>query len=47
MAESAQLLGISNAIVDVLVHVDEDFIKKLGVPSGSMTLIDEAHAHEI
>lgn len=47
MTESAQLLGISNAIVDVLVHVDEDFIKKIGAPSGSMTLIDEAHAHEI
>ena len=47
MAESAQLLGISNAIVDVLVHVDEDFIEKIGAPSGSMTLIDEVHAHEI
>jgi sugar/nucleoside kinase (ribokinase family) len=47
MTKSAQLLGISNAIVDVLVHVDEDFIKMIGAPRGSMTLIDEAHAHEI
>ncbi len=47
MTQSAQLLGISNAIVDVLAHVDEDFLGKIGVPRGSMTLIDEARAHEI
>ncbi len=47
MTRSVQLLGISNAIVDVLAHVDEDFLEKIGVPRGSMTLIDEARAHEI
>ncbi len=47
MTQSVQLLGISNAIVDVLAHVDEDFLKKIGVPRGSMTLIDEARAIEI
>ncbi len=47
MTRSVQLLGISNAIVDVLAHVDEDFLKLIGAPRGSMTLIDEARAHEI
>ncbi len=47
MTQSVQLLGISNAIVDVLAHVDEAFLEKIGVPRGSMTLIDEARAHEI
>ena len=47
MTESVQLLGISNAIVDVLAHVDEEFLRKIGVPRGSMTLIDEARAQEI
>ena len=47
MTESVQLLGISNAIVDVLAHVDEAFLAKVGVPRGAMTLIDEARAHEL
>lgn len=47
MTNSVQLLGISNAIVDVLAHVDEDFLEQIGAPRGSMTLIDEARAHEI
>jgi sugar/nucleoside kinase (ribokinase family) len=47
MTEATSLLGISNAIVDVLAHVDEDFLDKIGAPRGSMTLIDEERAHEI
>ena len=47
MTESVQLLGISNAIVDVLAHVDEAFLEKVGVPRGAMTLIDEARAREL
>jgi len=47
MADSIKLLGISNAIVDVLSHVDDDFLNKIGAPAGSMTLIDEDRAHEI
>lgn len=42
-----QLLGIGNAIVDILAHVDEDFLVGLGIPRGSMTLIDEGRAREI
>lgn len=47
MTEATGLLGISNAIVDVLAHVDQDFLEKIGAARGSMTLIDEDRAHEI
>ncbi len=42
-----QLLGISNAIVDILANVDEEFLHKIGAPAGSMTLIDKDRAREI
>lgn len=44
---TVQLLGISNAIVDVLAHVDKDFLEKIDAPPGSMTLIDSDRAREI
>lgn len=47
MSTTDSLLGISNAIVDVLAHVDEEFLARIGAPRGSMTLIDENRAHEI
>lgn len=47
MTHSVQLLGISNAIVDVLAHVDQSFLDSIGAPLGSMTLIDEDQAQEI
>jgi len=47
MNHSVQLLGISNAIVDVLAHVDDKLIEKLGLVPGSMTLIDLERAREI
>ena len=47
MTEPVQLLGISNAIVDILAHVDSAFLEEIGAPLGSMTLIDERRAHEI
>ena len=47
MTHSVQLLGISNAIVDVLAHVDHAFLDSIGAPPGSMTLIDEAQAKDI
>jgi sugar/nucleoside kinase (ribokinase family) len=47
MTDNVQLLGISNAIVDVLAHVDHELIEKIGVVPGSMNLIDERRAHEI
>jgi sugar/nucleoside kinase (ribokinase family) len=47
MTDSIQLLGISNAIVDVLAHVDAEFLGSIGAEPGSMTLIDQDRAHEI
>jgi sugar/nucleoside kinase (ribokinase family) len=47
MTDDTQVLGISNAIVDVLAHIDDSFLDKIGAPRGSMTLIDEQRAHEI
>ena len=47
MTHETQLLGISNAIVDVLAHVDAAFLNKIGVVRGAMTLIDKDRAHEI
>ncbi len=47
MTQSVQLLGISNAIVDVLAHVDNAFLETIGAPLGSMTLIDEHQAQDI
>lgn len=47
MTHPVQLLGISNAIVDVLAHVDEAFLESVGAPIGSMTLIDENRAGDI
>ena len=47
MTHDVQLLGISNAIVDVLAHIDSDFLGRIDAVPGSMTLIDEARAHDI
>ena len=47
MADNVQLLGISNAIVDVLAHVDQDLIERIGLVPGSMNLVDKRQAHDI
>jgi sugar/nucleoside kinase (ribokinase family) len=47
MNQPVQLLGISNAIVDVLAHIEDDFLEKIGAVPGSMTLIDKERAREI
>ncbi|WP_315784391.1 adenosine kinase [Bradyrhizobium sp. SZCCHNPS1003] len=41
------VLGIGNAIFDVLVHADEAFLARHGMTKGSMALIDEARAAAI
>jgi adenosine kinase len=41
------VLGIGNAIFDVLVRTDEGFLLKHGMTKGGMTLIDEARAAAI
>ena len=47
MTASIQVLGISNAIVDVLAHVDEEFLTKIKAPKGSMILVDSDRAQEV
>jgi sugar/nucleoside kinase (ribokinase family) len=41
------VLGIGNAIVDVITHADDSFIAKQALVKGSMTLIDEARAETL
>lgn len=47
MTQATQLLGISNAIVDILGHVDYELIANMGIAPGSMNLVDEQRASEI
>jgi sugar/nucleoside kinase (ribokinase family) len=47
MTSRVHVLGISNAIVDVLAHVDDSFLARIGAEKRSMTLIDEARAVEV
>lgn len=47
MTAKTQLLGISNAIVDILAHVEPAFLDDIGAQPGSMTLIDADRANEI
>jgi sugar/nucleoside kinase (ribokinase family) len=41
------VIGIGNAIVDVLSHSDDDFLARQKMPKGSMSLIDEKRADAI
>ncbi|MET0920087.1 MAG: adenosine kinase [Acidimicrobiia bacterium] len=41
------VVGIGNALVDVLSHETDDFIAKYGLEKGSMALIDAARAEEL
>ncbi len=41
------VLGIGNAIVDVITHADDSFLTKHALVKGSMTLIDEAQAETL
>ncbi len=41
------VLGIGNAIVDVLARAEDDFLVKQGMPKGGMALIDQARAEAI
>jgi sugar/nucleoside kinase (ribokinase family) len=43
-----QILGIGNALVDVMTKIDDDHIlEKFGLPKGSMTLVDEEKSGEV
>ena len=42
--ESLDVVGIGNAIVDVLSHAEDGFIEERGLDKGAMALIDENEA---
>ncbi len=41
------VLAMGNALVDVLVHADDDFVDRTGVEPGAMTMIDAARSDAI
>src|SRR5215469_7291735 len=47
MTTGYDVLGIGNAIVDVISHADDAFLAKHGLAKGSMTLIDETRAETL
>ena len=42
-----EVVGIGNAIVDVLARAEEDFLLRQKMPKGNMALIDEKRAREV
>ena len=42
-----EVLGIGNAIVDVIARAEDDFLLRQGMNKGAMTLIDEERAEHI
>ncbi|MCP4435632.1 MAG: adenosine kinase [Actinomycetia bacterium] len=46
-AAEVDVVGIGNALVDVLSHEDDDLIDRLDIPKGAMTLIDGERAEEL
>lgn len=42
-----QVLGIGNAIVDVLTRVDSAFVEKLGIEQGITQLVDRERAETL
>jgi len=44
---SFDVVGVGNAIVDVISNVDDDFVRTHGLNKGAMTLIDQARAIEL
>lgn len=47
MANKFDVLGIGNAIVDVLIHVEDDFLTSEKLTKGSMQLVSEVEAASI
>jgi sugar/nucleoside kinase (ribokinase family) len=47
MSRSIDVLGVGNAIVDVLARAEDDELERSGLRKGSMQLVDEARAAEI
>jgi sugar/nucleoside kinase (ribokinase family) len=47
MVPATDVVGIGNAIVDVIAHADESFLAKQGLAKGAMTLIDADRAESL
>ena len=47
VTKTFDVVGIGNAIVDVLVQADEAFLESHGLTKGTMALIDEAQAERL
>src|SRR5205085_3718404 len=47
MPFAADIVGIGNAIVDVIAHADDAFLAEQGFAKGAMTLIDTARAESL
>lgn len=47
LSPALDVVGVGNAIVDVLAQAEDAFLAAHGVPKGGMTLIDEAQAKRI
>jgi sugar/nucleoside kinase (ribokinase family) len=47
MTNRFDVLGIGNALVDVLSHEEHEFVERMGLNRATMTLIDEDRAHQL
>ncbi len=47
MKKKYQVVGIGNALVDVLTHMDDDFLHAEGIGKGVMQLIDRERARDL
>lgn len=47
MAEKFDVLGIGNAIVDILTHIEDDLFNSFEIPKGSMQLVNEVESNTI
>jgi sugar/nucleoside kinase (ribokinase family) len=45
--DELDVVGIGNALVDVLSHQGDDFVKRHGMVKGAMQLVDEARARQL
>lgn len=47
MSRKYNVYGVGNALVDVQYQVDEDYIARMGIGMGTMTLVDEARQRDL
>ena len=45
--ETFEVVGLGNAIVDVIARAEEDFLERHRLAKGGMTLVDEQTAHRL